>query len=491
MTSFLPNLNPAPERTAYYDVAVIGCGVSGANIARRLSMYTIKTAVLEKGADVSFGTSKANSGIIHGGFHHNKKYLKTRLEVQGNLMFDRLRRELDFPFKRCGIIVAALHDDEMKAVEHLYMQGVENGVIGLELCSKDRIRELEPKLSQDAAGGLYAPGGGIIEPYRFVFALVESAMKNGVDLFTGYTVQSAERDVSAGLWHVQSAEGRRISARYVVNAAGLFADEVSRMFGGETFAVKARKGEYVLLDKTARSRPERVVFPVPAGVSKGMLVIPTVEGTVLVGPTADEREDKYDFSTSPERLEQILDSGMTMIPSLSRNDVITNFAGLRPCLDEDFYIAPSQTAPAFLQVAGIQSPGLTASPAIGEYVKDLLKGMGLHLTEKPQWDPFVDPRPRARELSPLELDALIAENPAWGSIICRCEKVSEAEILQALRLGHTTLDGIKYFTRAQMGRCQGGFCAYKIIKIIMRETGLSWEDITKRGGKSRVLLGSL
>ncbi|GHV94251.1 FAD/NAD(P)-binding oxidoreductase [Spirochaetia bacterium] len=474
-----------------YDVAIIGCGVSGANIARRLSAYNIKTVILEKAADVSFGTSKANSGIVHGGFHHNKKYLKTRLEIQGNLMFDQLKRELDFPFRRCGIIVAALHEEEMKAVEHLYMQGVENGVIGIEICSRERILELEPKLNYDVTGGLYAPGGGIIEPYRFVFALVESAMKNGVQLLTNFKVSEAKRDESAGLWTVHAEDGREIKARYAINSAGLFADEVSKIFGGEEFSIKARKGEYFLMDRLTKARPGRVVFPVPTAVSKGMLVIPTVEGTALVGPTADAVDDKYDYSTTTERLEQILDSGKNMIPSLSRNDVITSFAGLRPFLEEDFYIEPSKKAPAFVQVAGIQSPGLTASPAIGEHVKNLLKDMGLELTEKPGWDPFIEHRARSRELDPFALDALIAKDAAWGNIVCRCENVSEAEIVQAVRLGHHTLDGVKYFTRAQMGRCQGGFCTYKIIKIIMRETGLSWDAITKHGRASRLLEAEL
>lgn len=486
-----PNVNPASAGTQDYDVAVIGCGVSGANIARRLSAYKIRLALLEKATDVSFGVSKANSGIVHGGFHHNKKYLKARLELQGNLMFERLRRELDFPFKRCGILVAALHEDEMKAVEHLYMQGVDNGVIGIELCSRDRILELEPKLSADVVGGLYAPGGGIVEPYRFVFALVESAMKNGVHLYTDYKVEVARRDVAGGWWTVEAADGRRVRARYVVNAAGLYADQVSEVFGAEQFRIDARKGEYYLLDRLTKARPERVVFPVPTSVSKGMLVIPTVEGTVLVGPTADPAEGKEDYSTTAERLEQILDSGRKMVPALSRNDVITNFAGLRPVLGEDFYIEPSKIAPALVQVAGIQSPGLTASPAIGEYVKDLLKSMGLELTEKADWDPFVERRPRARELSPFELDELIAADAAWGNVVCRCENVTEAEIVESVRLGHRTLDGVKYFTRAQMGRCQGGFCTYKIIKIIMRETGLSYGQVTKHGGMSRVLEGEL
>ena len=493
MKNLPDNLNPEPENL--YDVAIIGSGVSGVNIARRLSAFKVRIAVLEKAADVSFGTSKANSGIIHGGFHHNKKYLKARLEIQGSSMFDQLRKELDFPFKRCGIIVAALHEDEMTIVKHLYLQGLENGIENLELCSRERLLDLEPRLSNDVTGGLYAPSGGIIEPYRFVFALAESAMKNGAHFFTNFEVinghrgslnNMGDRALKKGdeIWEIHSSDGRKIKSRYVVNAAGLFADEISSAFGAENFKINPRKGEYYLLDKTTIAHPEKVVFPVPTPVSKGMLVIPTVEGTVLVGPTAEAIEDKTDFSTSREKLEQILESGKAIIPSLSQNDVIASFAGLRPCLDEDFYIEASKIVPDFIQVAGIQSPGLTASPAIGEYVKDLLINMGLSLLENPNWDPYVKERPRSREMTPEKLDSLISDNPAWGNIVCRCENVSEAEIVESIKLGHYTLDGIKYFTRAQMGRCQGGFCTYKIIKIIMRETNLSWNEISKHGAKS-------
>ncbi len=472
-----------------FDVAVIGAGVSGANIARRLSAYELDVALVEKEADVSFGTSKANSGIVHGGFHHNKKYLKARLELQGAMMFDRLKAELDFPFERCGIVVAAMHEDEMRPIEQLYAQGVENGVIGIEMCSRERMLELEPKLSSDCVGGLYAPGGGIVEPYRFVFSLVENAEKNGVRVVKGFKVASARREGER--WTVAAADGRTIKARYVVNAAGLYADEVSRIFGGEEFEIKARKGEYYLLDRLTKCKPERVVFPVPTSVSKGMLVIPTVEGTVLIGPTATTVPDKGDLSTTRVELDTILKSARNMIPSVSETDVITSFAGLRPCLEEDFYIEPSKKAPALIQVAGIQSPGLTASPAIGEYVKDLLKKEGLKLVEKADWDPFVRKVPRAKDLSPFELDELVKKDPAYGEIVCRCERVTEAEIVEAIRRGHVTLDGIKYFTRAQMGRCQGGFCTYKILKIIMRETGMGWDEITKRGEGSSVLRGEL
>jgi len=472
-----------------FDVAIIGAGVCGANIARKLSSYQLNVALLDKEADVSFGVSKANSGIVHGGFHHNKKYLKSRLEIRGASMFDRLKAELGFPFARCGIVVVALHEDEMRAVEQLYAQGVENGVIGIEMCSAERMLELEPKLSKDALGGLYAPGGGILEPYRFVFSLVESAVKNGARLLLNWKAAAARREGER--WIIEAEDGRTIRARYVVNCAGLFADEVSRLFGAEDYAIKGRKGEYYLLDKLTKAKPRRVVFPVPTSVSKGMLVVPTVEGTVLIGPTASAVDDKSDAATTREQLETILRSARNMIPDISETDVITSFAGIRPTLGEDYYIDASAKVPAFIQVAGIQSPGLTASPAIGEYVKDLLKKAGLVLIEKADWDPYIEATSRVKDASPFELDALVAKDSLYGEVVCRCERVSEAEIVAAIRRGHTTLDGIKYFTRAQMGRCQGGFCTYKILKILMRETGMSWDEVTKRGRGSSLLKGEL
>lgn len=473
-----------------YDVAVIGAGVSGAAIARKLSRYRLATVLLEKEADVSFGTSKANSGIIHGGFHHDAKYLKTRLEVAGASLFDQLHRDLGFPFRRCGILVAAMHLDEMRAVEHLYRQGRENGAPGIELCSRARMLELEPKLSAETVGGLYAPSGGIIEPYRFVFSLVENARHNGVILETGFAVSKAEQSAEAS-WLITAADGRSVSARYVINAAGLFADAVSAVFGAEEYKIEGRKGEYFLLDRMAASCPERVIFPVPSSISKGMLVIPTVEGTTLIGPTADKVDDKTDLSTTASRLALITASARTLVPSVSERDVITSFAGLRPVLGEDFYIALSERVPRFVQVAGIQSPGLTSSPAIAEYVKDLLLKDGLVLSENPAYDPILPPPIHVRNLPPAERALLVEKNPAYGNIVCRCEEISEAEIVEAIRHGHTTLDGIKFYTRAQMGRCQGGFCTYKIIKLIMRETGLSFASITKRGGDSRILEGEL
>ncbi|RLD31321.1 MAG: FAD/NAD(P)-binding oxidoreductase [Bacteroidetes bacterium] len=469
-----------------FDIAIIGAGVVGAAIARKLSSYNLKVALLEKECDVSFGVSKANSGIIHGGFHHGSGYLKSKLEVQGNRMFDQLEQELHFPFRRCGIIVAAFSIEEMKTVEQLYMNGIGNKVVGIEMCNRSRMLTLEPKLNNDVVGGLYAPAGGIIEPYRFVFSLVESALKNGVELFTDFKVVSSADN--SGVYEVTSEMGNTIFSKWIVNASGLFADEISEIFNAEKFKITPRKGEEFLLDRNSAARTEHVVFPVPDSVSKGILVIPTVEGTTMLGPTAIPQDSKEDVSTTSANLSMVFSSARRMVPSISQRDIITSFTGLRPVLEGgDFYIDISSKKEHFIQVAGIQSPGLTAVPAIAEYVKDLLKKDGLVLIEKSSYDPSIEELPRMRTLHPEEADLLIKSDPAFGEIVCRCESVSEAEIIAAVRHGHTTLDGIKFYTRAQMGRCQGGFCTDRIIKIIQRETGLGFEDITKRGKASFIL----
>lgn len=473
-----------------YDVAIIGAGVSGAATAWQLSHYKLKTVLIEREADVGFGVSKANSGIIHGGFHHPVSTLKAKLEIRGNLMFEKLQHELGFPFKRSGILVAAFSEDEMPVVRKLYEQGIANGVRTLEMCGRDRMLRLEPKLSKEVVGGFFAPGGGTIEPYRYVFSLVESAVRNGVNLQCSW--KAVRGTYNGDHWELSSADGGTIAARYLVNAAGLYADEVSRSCGAEEFKIHPRKGEEYLLDRSSRGRPEHVIFPVPSKHSKGVLVIPTAEGTTMIGPTADPVDDKEDSATTSDHLQRILGLVRNMVEGVSPRDIITSFAGLRPVLDsEDFYIAPSSKVPAFIQVAGIQSPGLTASPAIGEYVKDLLKASGLTLVEKQTIQYDLSPRHEARSESPETLEALHRQDPAWTHIICRCEKISEAEIVEAVRKGHTTVDGVKFYTRAGMGRCQGGFCSAKIMKIISRESGIPMEELTKRGGASRLLAGKL
>jgi glycerol-3-phosphate dehydrogenase len=474
-----------------HDVAIIGAGVSGAAIARRLSRYRLCVALLERCVDVSFGVSKANSGIIHGGFHHSSKStLKARLEVEGNRAYDALQAELGFPFRRNGIVVAAFSVEEMKVVERLYDQGVENGAEGIEIVGRDRMLALEPALSPDTVGGLYAPAGGIIESYRFVFALVESAVANGVELKTGWKATAAQRGEDA--WQITSAAGDTLQARWVVNAAGLYADDVSAVFGAEAYTIVPRKGEEYILERGAAGPPRRVVFPVPARSSKGVLVIPTVEGTVMIGPTAEEGGDKEDSATTPENLDRVLRLAMRMVPGISRRDIITAFCGLRPTITgDDFYIELSRVVPRFVQVAGIQSPGLTASPAIARLVEDLLREDGLPMQEKAGWPKAIPHVERTRDRPIPEVARLIGKDPAYAHIVCRCEAVSEAEVVEAIRKGHTTLDGIKYYTRAGMGRCQGGFCTYRIMQIISRETGVPLERITKHGPGSELVVGRI
>jgi L-2-hydroxyglutarate oxidase LhgO len=469
----------------HFAVAIIGAGVSGAAVARRLAAYDLPVVLLEKEADVSFGTSKANSGIIHGGFHHNTRYLKARLEVQGAGMYPQLHRELGFPYRRCGIVVAAFTREQMATVEHLYRQGVENDSAGIELCSADRVRSLEPKLHQDVIGGLHAPAGGIIEPYRFVFSLVENAEANGVTVMRSFEVRAASKTGDRFL--LESASGESISADFVVNAAGLYADTVSSFFGAEEFQIHPRKGEYHLLDRRTPACPERVVFPVPTPVSKGMLVIPTVEGTVLIGPTADEIDDKTDVNTHADRMQEIAASAQQLIPSVSARDVITSFAGLRPTLESgDFLIEESKRMPGLIQVAGIQSPGLTAAPAVAEYVKDLLKEAGLRLTERTNFYPSLETVHRSRVKTDDELHHSWEHDHAAGDAVCRCETVTREEIRDAIAAGHTTLDGIKFYCRAGAGRCQGAFCTPRILEIVAEETGVSVTEITKKGKGSTI-----
>ena len=404
-------------------------------------------------------------------------------------MFDELQKQLHFAFKRCGILVAALNVEEMKTVERLHVQGLENKTIGIELCNRDRMLALEPKINPDVVGGLHAPGGGIIEPYRFVFALVESAIKNGVQLKTNFEVTQAEKKI--WYYHIFS-QNDSVKARYVINSAGLQSDRISSIFGAEYFEIIPRKGEEYLMDRNAAGLPSRVIFPVPSEFSKGMLVIPTVEGTAMVGPTAELVEGKEDVSTTADNFKRVFASARRLVPEVSERDIITSFAGLRPTLaGEDFYIALSKLQPRFIQVAGIQSPGLTASPAIADYVKDLLKKDGLTLEEDPDYDSEIDDVPRLRDSTIEQADALIKKNPDYGDIVCRCESVSKAEVIAAVKRGHTTLDGIKFYTRAQMGRCQGGFCTYRILKIINEQTGIPIDQITKRGGDSTVIRGQI
>jgi glycerol-3-phosphate dehydrogenase len=473
-----------------FDVLIIGAGVVGAAIARELSRYRVRTALLEKEVDVSFGTSKANSGIIHAGFHAPPGTLKAELCVKGSRVFDRLSEELEFPFERRGELVVAFDEEELRILETLYTTGRENHVQYLEILGRERTLELEPELSPDVQGALYAPTAGIIGPYEFCFALVENAVANGVSLYLGQKVSWIARKLRS-CFQVETSSGLKLESRFLVNAAGLYADEVAAYLGLHDFKITPRKGEEYLLDRRVGSLVRRVIFPVPGATSKGMLVIPTVDGPVMVGPTAEDVDNKESFSTSREGLRRVFEHAQKMVPAIRTSDVITSFSGLRPVASGgDFVIGPT-AVPGFINAAGIQSPGLTASPAIAEHVRNCLLEGGLRLEVKPDFDPRRPGFPRIRELVEQrrfeDVAALAAQNPGYGKIVCRCENITEAEVLDAVRRGHTTLDSLKFASRAGTGRCQGGFCTYRLLKILEREAGLDYTAISKKGPGSEIL----
>jgi glycerol-3-phosphate dehydrogenase len=474
----------------HYDVAVIGAGVVGAAIARQLSRYKIDIVLIEKESDVSFGTSKANSGIIHAGFHSKKGSLKAMLAVRGNREFDRLAKELGFPFERRGELVIAFTEEENRALQSLYRQGIENDVLYLELLGRERTLEMEPNLNPDLQGALFAPTAGIIGPYEYCFALVENAVQNGVELLLGEKVVWIGKRSLRG-FHIETESGLKLSSRYIVNASGLYADELASLVGITDFRIHPRKGEEYLLDRRVGNLVRRVIFPVPSEKSKGLLVIPTVDGPVMIGPTAEYAESKEDFHTTRNGLKKVFEHAQRMVPAIRAGDVITSFTGLRPvATGEDFILGSSKVA-GFINAAGIQSPGLTASPAIAEVVRESLLSQELRLEVRKDFDPIRKPFMKTRRLVENgeydRIRELTREDIRYSRLVCRCENVTEAEIIEAVRRGHTTMDGIKFATRAGMGRCQGGFCTYRIMKILSRETGIPYEKISKKGPGSEIV----
>lgn len=472
-----------------FDVLIVGAGVAGAAVARRLSRYRLDVAVLEKEVDVSFGVSKANSGIVHAGFHDVPETLKGKLCQTGNRMFSQLHEELDFPFARHGELMVAFDEDELRTLQTYHQRGLQNHVPFMEMLGPDRVLELEPNLNPDIVGALHAPTAGVVCPYEYCFALMENAVKNGVKLFTSQKVTWIGR-TDDGL-RVETEAGLKFKTRFVVNAAGLFADEIAKLVGLTDFKIIPRKGEEYLLDRRVSSLVRKVVFPVPTPTSKGMLVIPTVDGPVMVGPTAENIDRRDDFSTTREGLKKVFEHAQRMVPAIRSSDAITSFVGLRPvATGDDFIIGPTKV-PGFINVAGIQSPGLTASPAIAELVKDILLKEGLRLEENPAYDSrardkFVKIRGLVEARDFAALGQVVAADPDYGKLVCRCENVTEAEIRAAVRAGHHTLDGVKFATRAGTGRCQGGFCGSRVMRIIHEETGIPIEQISKKGPGSEI-----
>ena len=471
----------APAQDARFDVAVIGGGVIGCAIARELMRYRLRAVLIEKECEVGFGTSKANSGIIHAGHHSDPATLKGRLEWEGNRLWPALAEQLGISFKRIGELTVAFDESERQVLRDLLDRGRAKGVPGLELWGPERLHREEPNVSEHVVEALHAPTAGVVNPYEACFSLIESARSSGLELSTDNRVQAIAAE--DGRLSLNTAKGP-IHSRFVINAAGLFADEIANMAGANTFGIRPRKGEEYLLDKRLKDLVKRLIFPCPTATSKGILVIPTYDGTIMVGPTAHEVDDKDDLTTTAEGSDEVFEGARRLVPGISERDCIAEFAGVRAVADSEDFIIEASAVPGFINVAGIQSPGLTAAPAIAELVIDLLKSEGLELEPNRAFQERVDRPVRFVTLSTSEQKALAAKNPRYGRITCRCELITEAEVVDAIHRGATTLDGLKFRTRTGMGRCQGGFCGWRCLELLSSELGVPISSITKRGGDS-------
>lgn len=473
-----------------YDVVIVGGGIVGCCIARELSRYGIKTCLVERASEVGCGTSKANSAIIHAGYDAKPGTLKARLNVEGNAMYEEICRELDIPFKRAGSIVVAFSEEEKDGLEELYQKGLMNGVPRLRIINQEELRRLEPNIAENAVAALHAETAGIICPFTATIAHAENAHANGVE-FLLETEVTGIKVMDDKSFSIQTKKGT-IRTRYIINAAGVYADKINSMAGAEEYRLTPRKGEYCIMDKDQGHLASTVIFQVPGKMGKGVLVSPTVDGNLLIGPNAEDIDDKEDLATTSKGLRQVIEAARRSVPGFSNSKVIATFAGLRAVSEKgDFIINASKAVSGFLNAAGIESPGFTAAPAIAVMVSELLREAGLELREKPDFVKQNKPYIRFRELDNSERAKLIKENPGYGKIICRCETVTEAEILDAIRrpLGARHLDGVKRRVRAGVGRCQGGFCSPRVAEILSRELNIPLNKVTKFGGES-LLLGN-
>ena len=471
-----------------YDAVIIGAGVIGCAVARELSRYRIKILVLEREEDVCCGTSKANSAIVHAGFDAEPGSMKAVMNVRGNKMMKALSEELDFPYKQNGSLVLCFQEGDMPKLEELKARGEKNGVEGLEIVTGERIWEIEPNLSREVKAMLYAPTGGIVCPFKLTIAMAENANVNGVEF--SFDTQVKDIESMEGGYRITTEKGV-FDTKCVVNAAGVYADVWNNRVSARKLSITPRKGEYCLLDKKAGNFVSHTVFQLPTKMGKGVLITPTVHGNLLVGPTAEDIEDKEGVNTTAQGLDKVAAQARLSAGEVPLRMVITSFAGLRATeKGEDFVLGEAQDAPGFFNAAGIESPGLSSAPAIGEYLAEMIAEK-LQAEKKENFISRREDIPCVAESTPEEIRELIAKDPAYGNVICRCETVTEGEILNAIRrpLGARSLDGVKRRTRAGMGRCQAGFCSPRTMEILARELKVSPLALTKAGGNSNLLTG--
>lgn len=468
-----------------YDVIVIGGGVTGTATLRELSKYNLKIALLEKQEDVCSGTSKANSAIVHAGFDAKEGTLKAKFNVRGNVLIRQLAKDLEFSFKDNGAFVLCFDKKDEDGLEELYKRGLANGVDGLEIITGDKARELEPNLSKNVVSALWAKTSGIVCPFDMNVALAENALANGAEVYLNTEVKTIEKKDDHYLINGE------LETKCIVNAAGLYGDVLHNLVCEDKVSIHPRKGDYCLFDKEVGNLVSRTIFQLPTKLGKGVLVTPTVHGNLLIGPSASDVDDKEALNTTKTDLDNIISKAKLSVENLPMNKVITSFSGLRAVGETGDFII-KESSDGFFDAIGIESPGLTSAPAIGEYVCQLVVNK-LNANKK---DNFIDKRTgfkHLKDMDKLERAKAIKENPLYGNIICRCEEISEGEIVDAINrpLKATSLDAIKRRTRAGMGRCQAGFCSPKVMEILARELNVPEESICKNNKDSKMVIGKM
>ena len=472
-----------------HDVTVIGAGVIGTFIARELSKYNLDILLLDKDTDVANGTTKANSAIVHAGYDCKPGTLKAKLNAKGNQMFEDICSDLDVHFKRTGSFVVAFEEEQLPTLKELYERGIENKIPEIQLINGSEVLKKDPNLSTDIRGALYAPTCGIVGPFELAIALAENAVENGVKL----QLETEVRDIKkSDQGFVINTNQGTVRSKYIINAAGVYADQVNSMVAESLFDIKPRKGQYYLLDKSAGKLVNHVVFQCPSDKGKGVLVLPTVHGNLLIGPDSETLDSRDDVDTTVESLDYIYETAKQTCPDIPFNKVITTFAGLRATPSTgDFIIEESKTMKGFINVAGIESPGLASSPAIAEYVVDILKSVSGDLKPNSSFNPKRREMVRFHELTSEEKANVIKEDKRYGRIVCRCEYITEGEIVDAIHrnVGARTVDGIKRRVRPGMGLCQGGFCGPQVVEIIARELKMDITEVEKDKKGSYLLTG--
>lgn len=493
-TEINPNIFKEGDREIMLetDVVIIGGGAVGCAIARELSKYELDITLVEKNEDVGGKASKSNSAIIHTGYDATPGSLESQLVVAANPMYESLCKDLDVSMKIVGAILPAMDDEQYQQLAGIKEKAFKNRVYDVEYLNRQQIMEMEANINPQVKGGLYIPREGVIDPFTLVQAYGENAYANGVKFLLNNEVMDIEVDNNRVKRVV--TDKKTIATKYVINAAALYCDHIASMVGKDDYKVIARRGEFYILDKSTSCKVNHIVLPIPTKITKGKLICPTIHGNTLIGPTAEDMDIKTDSSTTREGLDSILEDVLKLIPGVNIKDTITQYSGLRPYrIPEGYNIDVYEDLKGYINISGVRSTGLTASISIGKYVAHLMKENGM---DAPLKDNFIAKRKgiiKFNEISRQDQEEAIKKNPLYGNIVCRCETITEGEILDAIHrpLGAKSVDMVKRRVRAGTGRCQGGFCGPKVIEILERELNLSEEEITKKGYGSQMLAGKV